>query len=100
MAPDDVLEHLGGRLALVEHARDRLDRRRADLVPAGHERGQLAHHGGAGLHRVGLAVERDDVAAQVDRAVEVLLERAQDLVLGAGQLGGDLVGELQLAARH
>ena len=100
MAPDDVLEHLGGRLALVEHARDRLDRGRAELVPAGHQRGQLAHHGRAGLHRVGVAVERDDVAAQVDRAVEVLLERAQDLVLGAGELGGDLVGELQLAAGH
>ena len=29
VAPDDVLEHRRGRLALVEHARDRLDRRRA-----------------------------------------------------------------------
>ena len=62
--------------------------------------GQLAYDGRRGLHRVGVAVERDDVAAQVDRAVEVLLERAQDLVLGAGQLGRDVVGELELAARH
>ena len=100
MAPDDVLEHLGGRLALVEHARDGLDRGRPELVAARDERGQLAHDRRRGLHRVGLAVERDDVAAQVDRAVEVVLERAQDLVLGAGQLGRDLVGELELAARH
>ena len=43
------------------------------------------------LHGLGVAVQRDDVAAQVDRAREVFLERAQDLVLGAGQLGRHLV---------
>ena len=100
VAPHDVLEDLGGRLALVEHARHRLDRGRPELVPARHQRGQLAHHGGRGLHRVGVAVERDDVPAQEDRAVQVLLERAQDLVLRAGQLGRDFVGELKLPSRH
>ena len=43
-----------------------------------------------------LAVEREQVAAQEDLAVEVLLERAQDRVLAARQLGGDFVGKLDL----
>ena len=48
--------------------------------------------------RLGLAVERHHVAAQEHVALEVALERAQDGVLGAAQLGRDLVGDLELAA--
>ena len=44
-----------------------------------------------------VAVERDDVAAQVQVAVEVRLERAQHRVLGSRQLGGHRVVELELA---
>ena len=96
MAPDDVLEHLARRLRLVEHAGDRLDRRGPDVVPARDELGQLAHDRRGELHRLGVAVERDHVAAQEDVGAQVLLERLEDLVLRAGQLGRHLVGELEL----
>ena len=42
VAPDDVLEHLGGRRAAVERAGDRADRARRDLVAALDEVGDLA----------------------------------------------------------
>ena len=54
----------------------------------------------AASHRVGVAVERDDVAAQVELAVEVRLERAQHGVVGARQLGGHDVVELELRAHQ
>ena len=82
MAPDDVLEHVGGRLVLLEHARDRLDRRGLDRVPALDERGELPHDRRARLDGIGLAVEGEHVSAQEDVALEVPLERAQDLVVG------------------
>ena len=90
----------GGRLALVEHARHGLDRRRADVVAALDQPRELAHHRRGRLHRLGVAVERDDVAAQADLGREMLLERLEDRVLGAGQLGRHLVRELQLPSCH
>ena len=47
-----------------------------------------------------VAVERDDVAAQEQVAVDVALERAQDAVAAAAERGGDLVGDLDLAAHQ
>ena len=61
---------------------------------------ELAHDDRGGRDRLGVAVERDDVAAQEQLAVDVALERAQDLVVGAAERGGDLVGELDLAAHQ
>ena len=40
-----------------------------------------------------VAVEREDVAAQVDVASKPSLQLAEHRVLGAGQLGGDRVVE-------
>ncbi len=60
--------------------------------------GQLADHGAAHLDRLVLAVEGEHVAAQVDLAVEVLLERPHDLVARARELGGHLVRKLELDA--
>ena len=58
--------------------------------------GELAHDALAGVRLALLAVERQQVAAQEDLAVEVRLERAQHRVLAARQLGGDVVRELDL----
>ena len=49
-----------------------------------------------GLHGLRLAVERDDVAAQVQLALDVALERAQHGVRRAGELRRDLVRKLDL----
>ena len=98
MAPDHVLEDLGRRLVLVERVGDRRDRPLGDLVALLDELGQLADDERRAGDRLGLAVERHDVAAQEQVAVDVVLERAQDAVAGAAQGGGDLVGDLELAA--
>ncbi len=57
---------------------------------------QLVDHGRRRLHVRRVAVEGEDVAAQVEVAVEVPAQRPQDGVLGARQLGGDGVVEGQL----
>ena len=78
----------------------------ASIVPGRHvvaladQVGQLAHHLAPGGHRVGLAVQRQDVAAQEDVAVEALLQRAHDHVVGPRQLGGHLVAELDLLSHY
>ncbi len=64
------------------------------------ELGQLAHDDGGRRDGLGLAVERDDVAAQEQVAADVALERAQDVVARAGERLGDLVGDLDLAAHQ
>ena len=65
-----------------------------------HQVGDLAHNLGAGRDLVLVAVEGDDVAAQEDLAVQVVLQRLHHRIPGPGQLGGHLVGELELRARH
>jgi hypothetical protein len=57
----------------------------------------LAHDLLGRLHRLGLAVERDDVAAQEHVGGEIVLERLQDGIPRAGELLGDLVVELDLS---
>jgi hypothetical protein len=98
VAPDDVLEDLARRLVAVERGRDRLDRARGDLVALADEVGQLANDRLPDLDGGGVAVEREHVPAQVDVAVEVALERLHDHVARPGELGGDVVRELDLAA--
>ena len=67
--PDDVLEDLGRALVLVERAGDRLDRPRRDLVALLDQVDQLVDHRRGGLHVAGVAVQREDVAAQEEVAV-------------------------------
>ena len=69
-----------------------------DLVTFRDQVAELAHDRGAGLHRLRVAVQRQHVAAQEHVAVQVTLQRAEDRVLRAGQAGGHLVVELDLAA--
>ncbi len=96
MTPYDVLEHARGRLVRVERAGDGRDRPGGDLMAARDQLGELAHDPLAGSRLALLAVEREQVAAQEDLALEVRLERAQDGVLAAGQLSGDLARQLDL----
>ena len=96
MAPHHVLEDPARALVAVERPGDRLDRARRDLVARADQVGQLADHGPSHPDGLVVAVEGEDVAAQVDLAVEVLLERLHDLVAGPGQLGGHFVRKLQL----
>ena len=79
---------------------DRLDRAGRDLVALADQVGQLAHDGLGHADLVVAAVDRQDVAAQEDVGVEVALERLHHDVAGPGQLGGDFVRELELAAGH
>ena len=80
----------------IERAGHRFDRPRRDLVPLLDQVDQLVDHCGRGLHVGRVAVEGEDVAAQVEVAVETAAQRPQDGVLGAGQLGGHGVVEGQL----
>ena len=66
-------------------------------MAAGDQVGDLAHDLLGGDDGLVGALERDDVAAQEDVAVDVLLDLAQHRVLGARQLAGDVVGKLDLA---
>ena len=85
-----------GRLVLVERARDGLDRAGRDLVALDDQLRELVDDRGGGVDRLGLAVERQHVAAQEHVAVQMSLQRPQDGVLAAGELGGDRVVELDL----
>ena len=71
--------------------------RGGDVVPLLDQLDQLVDDGGRRLHVAGVAVEGEDVAAQVEVDVtHVAAEGAQDGILGARQLGGDGVVEGQL----
>ena len=97
VAPDDVLEDLRRALVRVEGAGHRFDRPRGDLVPLLDQLDQLVDDRGRGLHVARVAVEGEDVAAQVEvDLAQVPAQRAQDGVLGARELGGDGVVEGQL----
>ena len=85
---------------LVERAADGLDRARGDLVALRDQLGELADDRRGRVDGGGLAVEREHVAAQVDLAVEMPLERSQHRVLAAGQLGGDGIVKLDRPAHY
>ena len=93
MPPDDVVEDVADVLGLVERAEHRVDRVRADLVAALDQLDELVDdRARLGDVRV-VALERQLVAAQADRAVEPLAERSEHAVADAGELGGDVVGD-------
>ena len=91
VSPDDVLEDVADVLGLVERAEHRVDRARADLVAALDQFDELVDdRARLGDARV-LALQGQLVAAQADRAVQPLAQRAEHAVADAGQLGGDVV---------
>ena len=96
--PDDVLEDRARALVVVERVGDRLDRAGCDLVALADEVGELAHDRLGDLDLRLAAVERQDVPAQEDLAVEVTLERPHDGVARARKLARDFVWQLQLGA--
>jgi hypothetical protein len=98
--PDDVLEDLGRALVLVERARDRLDRAGRDLMALLDQVDQLADDRLRGLDPGRVAVQGEDVSAEVEVDVEVPLERPQDRVLRPRQLRGDGVVDGELPASH
>jgi hypothetical protein len=100
VAPDDVLEDPAGALVLLERAGDRLDRAGGDVVPLAHEVRDLRDDGAAHLDLLVGPVECEHVAAEEDVRLEGDLERLHDRVARARELGGDLVGELDLRPRH
>jgi hypothetical protein len=53
---------------------------------------ELADHPLADLRLTLLSLEREQVAAEEHLAIKVRLQRAQNGVLAAGKLGGDIVG--------
>ncbi len=100
MAPHDVLEDPARALVAVERPADRLDRAGRDVVALADEVRHLAHHGLGGGHLPRAPVERQHVAAQVHVAVEVVLERLHDRVVGTSELGCHVVGELEPGAHY
>ena len=87
-------------MCCVERAGDHLDRAGRDLVAVLDQLGQLVDHAASGVDVDVLALERQHVAAQVHGAVEMVFERLEHGVLGAGQFGGDAVVELDRGARQ
>ena len=91
VAPDDVLEDVADVLGLVERAEHRVDRARADLVAALDQLDELVDdRARLGDVRV-VALERQLVAAQADRAVSRSRSAPSTPSPDAGELGGDVV---------
>ena len=85
-----------GASVAVEQADHRVQRGLVERVAAGGERGELVDHARAAVHRAILAVQREQVPAQVDAQPEPLLERAEHRVVAARERGREVVGELEL----
>ena len=91
MAPHDVLEHVAEVLGLVERGEHRVDGVRPDVVAALHELDELVDdRAGLGDLRL-VALDRELVAAEADRAAQPVAQRLEDAVADPGQLGRDLV---------
>ena len=96
VAPDDVVEDARGcPRACVERAEHGVDGRRADLVAALDQLDELVDDSA----RLGdlrlVALEREPVAAQQDRAVEPVAQRVEHAVADAGELGRDVVRDVE-----
>ena len=92
MPPDDVVEDVADVGCLVERRDDGADRVRADRVAALDELDELVDDR-AGFHDPLLvAVEREPVPAERDRAAQPLAQRVEHAVAHACELRGDLVG--------
>ncbi len=91
MAPDDVVEDLADVLGLVERGDDRADRVRADLVPALDQFDELVDDRARGGDAVVLALDRQLVPAQAQRAGQARAQRVEHAVAHACELGRDFV---------
>ena len=95
MAPDDGVEDLAHVLVGLERAEHGVDRVRADLVAALDQLDELVDH----LARLGdvrvVALERQLVAAQPDRALEALAQGVEHAVADPRELGGDGVRDVE-----
>ena len=96
--PDHVVEHRGRRAVGIQHPDHGGQRRLVERVPRRRQRAELLDHARAGLERAGLAVEREQVAAQVDARVQALLQRAQHRVVVAREPRREVVRQLELAS--
>ena len=95
MAPDDGVEHLADVLVGLERAEHGVDGVRADLVAALDELDELVdHRAGLGDVRV-VALERQLVPAQPDRAPGTLAQGVEDAVGDPRELSGDLVRDVE-----
>src|SRR6185437_16910134 len=84
--PEHVLEDLADVLGLVDRAEHGVDGSRADLLAALDELDELLDDRPRRDDLLILAVERQAVAAQVDRAAQPLAQRAQHAVANPRKL--------------
>ena len=91
MAPDDVAEDLSDVLGLVERGDDRADRVRPDLVPSLDQLDQLVDDRSRRRDPDVVALDRQLVPAQAQRAVQPVAQRVEHAVADARELRRDLV---------
>src|SRR5215203_3711602 len=100
VAPDDIVEDLRRALIGLERAGHRFDRARGDVVTLLNQLDHLVDHGCRRGDVIGVALQSQHVAPQVQVGVEPPAQSAEHAVFGAGQLGGDVVVEGQLTTGH
>ena len=91
MAPDDVVEDLADVLGLVERGYDGADRLRPDLVPALDQLDELVDDRARGRDLLVIALDRQLVPAQAQRAMKPPAQSVEHAVADARELRGDLV---------
>ena len=95
VAPHDVLEDVAKVARLVERGEDGVDGARPDRVPALDQLHELVDDGPGLADLALLALERQPVAAQEDGTAEAVAKRPEDLVVDGGELGRDLVRDVE-----
>jgi hypothetical protein len=95
VTPHDVLEDVAEIAALVEGGEDGVDRPGSDRVPAFHELDELVDDGARLADLLVLPLERQPVAAKEDAAAEPIAEPPQDGVVNGGELGRNLVRDVE-----
>src|SRR5438874_2889924 len=95
MAPDDVAEDVLHVLGLVDRVQHGVDRGRADLLPRLDQLDELVHDGARLCDVDVVAGDRQPVPAEQDRAFQPVAERIEDAVADRGELGRDVVGDIE-----
>ena len=91
MAPDDVVEDLADVVRLVERAEHGVDGAGPISCPPSTSSTSSSTTARASATFGVVALDRQLVAAQADRAVEPVAQRVEHAVADAGELGRDLV---------